>query len=131
MNRLKRQVLPCILVIICILNIFALKANYITGSVSAGVSISINDKSYALLPILSGIGGKLYRGKTTESDIPKGMALQEEPVAFFLLPWHFYSGHFANFSYVNSPNIIFKRGGQQTYLLLDIPPPSDMVSTRF
>lgn len=128
-NWLKGQALLSILISLCLLVTFSPQASRAIGSISGPISIS-SLSQYVMLPIPSGVGGSLWRAKTSKNDASiKSVSAHEAGASawryecFIPIPPPF-------FNCVSDFEDVFREDFQQACSLLDIPPPSPIVSSR-
>jgi hypothetical protein len=127
---LKGQALLSVFISLCILITFVPEPSNVTSSISGPISISTISHDYAMLPIPSRAGESLSRAKTNKNDTCIRSVSAQDVIAFVrryecfipsLLPFSNRVGNFHN---------VFRRDFRQACLLLDVPPPSDMVSSE-
>ena len=123
------RALTRISVILCVLItsfLFAPSLGLFTRSVSTPVSISSISHNYAILPVLVRAGENLGAAKTRH-DVFGKRALAPDTVAAWSFPY--FSVNFCGLAhYVTSFNSIFIKDFRQVCQLLDIPPPSGIIT---
>ena len=127
-NRLKRQVLLSVIIGICILIVLVPEASSVTASISAPVSLSPHRDNQALLPMPFKASENLSRTKRYESNSAGKTVSLRDAVAYFWICRLFSLSHYAIFGYLSNFDTTLRGGLQQACQLLDIPPPSDIVS---
>jgi len=127
-NWLKGQALLSVFLSLCMLITFAPGASKAISSISAPVSISPISYDYAMLPIPSSTGGSLCRAKTNKNDASIKSVLAYDAIAS---AWRYecFIPTFLSFSNCSNFEDVFREDFRQACLLLDIPPPSAMVSS--
>ena len=126
-NWLKGQALLSVFISLCMLITFAPQASKATGSISGPISIS-PISNYAMLPIPSSASGSLCRAKTNRNDASVKSVSAYDAIASAsryecFIPTILPFSNGANFEDV------FRKDFRQACSLLDIPPPSAMVSS--
>ncbi len=124
-----RKALPSVLISLCILSLFFVLVpdlHNFDESISAPISIYPSIRNYAPAFASFTVGNSLYTTKRGEGYTHRRAVLMGDAV----LPPPY--GHFIpnglTRNYLNSSHTIFKGGFQQACQLLDIPPPSNLVS---
>ena len=123
------RALARISVILCVLITSFLLVPHLgllTPSISTPVSISPFAHNYAILPVLLRAGENLGAAKTRH-DVFGKRALAPDTVAAWSFPY--FSVNFCGLAhYVTSFNSIFIKDFRQVCQLLDIPPPSGIIT---
>ena len=127
-NWLKGQALLSVFISLCMLITFAPGASKATGSISGPVSISPISHYDAMLPIPSSVGESLCRAKTNKNDASIKSVSAYGAIAS---AWRYECFIPTPLPFSNCSNFedVFRIDFQQACLLLDIPPPSAIVSS--
>jgi hypothetical protein len=127
-NWLKGQALLSVFISLCMLITFAPGASKATSSISGPISISPISHYDAMLPIPSSAGGSLYRAKTNKNDVSIKSVSAYDAIA---PAWRYecFIPSLLPFSNCSSFEDVFRKDFRQACVLLDIPPPSAMVSS--
>jgi len=127
-NSLKGLVLLSLFISLGISIIFVPELSKATTGIPAPISISRISGDYAVLPTPFTAGEKLCQVKPHKSDAYGKRVSTQNEVAFFGTYRYFISNLCGVSNYRSSFDSIFKENFQQACRLLDIPPPSDMIS---
>ena len=125
---LKWQALPLVIVSVCALIILAPSGVKAIRSPAAPVSISTVSYDFALLPVPFKVNESLSnqspaRTHTLISSAPLKHAITSSTIhRYSISSLYVFSKH------ANDFNSVFRKAFQQACLLLDVPPPSGMIS---
>lgn len=130
-NWLKGQALLSVFISLCMVIVFALGASKAIGSISGPILISPVSESYAILPVDSRAVGSLYRAKANnKNDAGIKSVLAQNVVASSQTAKHFITSFLPFFNRGSSFHNVLRSNFRQICNLLDIPPPSVMVSSE-